>query len=395
MPKKRQPPLTTPRAAKSLIDLTCASMTATSRFEDRFWEKRLEQAIHKHLGAGHDDVIEAALNKLSDGQGDEADTLLEHVQAASQSYTTQDSNGTHQILLVTAPLAVWTRYQLPQVKLSRADLDELIDALQQTVLAPNVSLSAMPNLLGLDEMPRTFSEIHQWLSRLGARALKGRGVMPSSISIEINPALLVDTRHLIFAATVPIDEPLFRWQSDGASDHEPYLNAWTERSQSLFARLLPGCQFQILLPQPYHSGVELSERHVRLVAIQSACQWLQGALNLKPGELHATIAAVGEHATEEYRVGYHRGREQDVIYGTIWPMFDQPLHSEPEPIVNTVDEIVALLKSHGVSQIKRIPGILTPESCEDCGAPYFPNQDGELVHVELPEEAFEAPQHFH
>ena len=40
-------------------------------------------------------------------------------------------------------------------------------------------------------------------------------------------------------------------------------------------------------------------------------------------------------------------------------------------------------------------GLLPPDYCEDCGAPYFPNPLGELVHAELPEDAEAAPAKFH
>ena len=60
-----------------------------------------------------------------------------------------------------------------------------------------------------------------------------------------------------------------------------------------------------------------------------------------------------------------------------------------------VDEIAALLKECGVTDIRRLPGTLPPDFCEDCGAPHFPNPSGEMVHAELPEDAETAPAHFH
>ena len=59
------------------------------------------------------------------------------------------------------------------------------------------------------------------------------------------------------------------------------------------------------------------------------------------------------------------------------------------------DHIAALLKECGVGDVRRLPGILPPDYCEDCGAPFFPNPAGEMVHAELPEDAETAPTHFH
>ena len=35
------------------------------------------------------------------------------------------------------------------------------------------------------------------------------------------------------------------------------------------------------------------------------------------------------------------------------------------------------------------------EYCDDCGAPLYPNPDGEPVHAELPEEEASVPRHLH
>lgn len=395
MPRQRKTQTSMPRGTSQLVALVRASQNSTSRFEDRFWESRIKALVEKHLVAGQDDVIEAALNELAGTRADEADDLLEHVQAASQSLELTVDGQPWQVLLITCALAVWTRYQLPQVALTDADMTHFTEGLQQCVLAPDVQIHALPKLLGLDEMPRSFAEIHHWVQQLGTRALGKRTPLPTIITMEPNPALLVDTRHLVLAVAVRAGEPLFRWQADISQTPDRCRQAWESFINPVLTKLLPGCQFQVLLPQPYHASIELSEQQVRIVAIHSASQWLQSALNLKPGELRATVAAVGEQGAQEYRIGYHRGRQEDVIYGTIWPIFEDYAPDGAESVINDVDEIAAILKSTGVNHIKRIPGVLLPESCEDCGAPLFPNPDGELVHVELPEEAFDAPQHFH
>jgi hypothetical protein len=368
-----------------------------SRFEDRYWDQQLETMLEKHLSAGHDTLIESLLQEFAASDSECTEALLEHIQTVSQSFITELGGQTWQVVLMTAPLAVWTRYQLPQAKVSAATVDALSTMLKQTILAPDVVLHAIPHLLSLEEMPRHFSQTYQWLHLLGDCATGAGKTMPKLNLIEPNPALLVDTRHFVFAAAAPLGEPLLRWQLDTRSNHDTCLKAWTEQSQAVFSQLLPGCQFDILLPMTYHASVELSEIHVRSVAITSACQWLQETLELKPGELRATIAAVGERDAQEYRVGYHWGRQQDVIYGTIWPLFDQSEQDNHQngSIIDQADEIAAVLKQSGVDQIKRIPGVLLPDSCEDCGAPLFPNPSGELVHAELPEQAFDAPMNFH
>ena len=87
-----------------------------------------------------------------------------------------------------------------------------------------------------------------------------------------------------------------------------------------------------------------------------------------------------------------------MIYGCVWPVL-----SKEEAIIDSVESnhidmpeaIAALLKELGVSEIRRLPGIHTPEYCDDCGAPYFPNTLGEMLHPELPEETDMTPVQFH
>ncbi len=384
------------RGTAQILALVRASMSSTSRIEDRYWEQNLQQTLQKLLAAGQDPAIEAALETLCVNETEVADTLLEHAQNASQTAMLTIDGQAWQCLLMTAPLAVWTRYQLPQAALNQQAQEQLSKALRDTVLAPGVHVQLISQLLSLDEMPRSFGQIYQWQQQLGALACGMRTEPPKPDKSENNPSLLADTRHLVFAALAPVDAPLFRWQADLRTTRQGCLKDWIGQSQGALAALLPGCQFDILLPEAYHSSVQLSETHMRTVAIRSACEWLQDTLGLAAGELRATLVAVGEHEPQEWRIGFHRGQSQDVIYGTIWPLFEQqPSENLEHGIIDAGDEIAEVLKQNGVKHIKRIPGVFKPESCEDCEAPYFPNPTGELVHVELPEEAFDAPMHFH
>ncbi|HEX7649512.1 MAG TPA: DUF2863 family protein, partial [Noviherbaspirillum sp.] len=45
--------------------------------------------------------------------------------------------------------------------------------------------------------------------------------------------------------------------------------------------------------------------------------------------------------------------------------------------------------------IKRHSERFPMEFCEDCGAPLYPDSDGELVHAEMPEDVPSGTEHFH
>ncbi|MFM8631392.1 MAG: DUF2863 family protein, partial [Betaproteobacteria bacterium] len=49
----------------------------------------------------------------------------------------------------------------------------------------------------------------------------------------------------------------------------------------------------------------------------------------------------------------------------------------------------------GLQRILMLRQRLPMEYCDDCGAPLYPNEDGEMVHAELPEVAEQPSQHLH
>src|SRR5690606_14483691 len=106
-------------------------------------------------------------------------------------------------------------------------------------------------------------------------------------------------------------------------------------------------------------------------------------------------AGCGDVRIEEYRVGFTARNSNDVYYGCVWPLYGRDEETPGEDQPDTVDEIAALLKEYGVHDLRRIPGVLPPEYCEDCDAPLFPNPMVYLVHAELPEDDHSAPAQFH
>ncbi|MBX3687430.1 MAG: DUF2863 family protein, partial [Rhodocyclaceae bacterium] len=63
---------------------------------------------------------------------------------------------------------------------------------------------------------------------------------------------------------------------------------------------------------------------------------------------------------------------------------------------DVVGQIETVLRDSGVSDITVLDHRYPLEYCEDCGAPYYPSPEGEVVHAELPEDqADQAPRHLH
>ena len=393
---------TTPRLtrdASRLITLAQGLNRSGSRVEDQYWESMLGEAITKLLRASQDSPLDAALDLLSQQDTGAYEVLIEQAETQSESIQVEKNGARHDVLLLVAPIVAWTRYAIPTGPIPATAQQALLAQLHGHVLAQDARVELMPHLLSLDQMPRTFSETWHWLHRLAARALGAETIRPALDSEVETAHMLADTRYLVAAVAVPQGQALFRWQEqpeDPACNRDACLAQWVEQAQPTIAGLLPGCGIECLLPDAYYVSNREADRRVRPLSLRAAVNWLEGAVNLQPAQLRAVVAGCGEARVDEYRIGFTPANSNDVYYGCVWPLYGR----EEEDLVDddlpgTVDEIAALLKEYGVGEVRRIPGLLPSEFCEDCGAPYFPNPQGELVHAELPEEAASAPVHFH
>lgn len=400
MPRSRShmsPRLT--RDASRLVSLALSLNSSGSRVEDLFWEEQLRATIPKLLRAGNDAPLEAALDHLSQAQAGAYEVLIEQAETFTESTIIEKNGASYDVLLIVAPMVAWTRYTIPTGPILPAALQTLTAQLHGHILAQGARLALMPHLVSIDQMPRTFSETWHWLQRLGSQALGAETVKPAISEDAETANMLADTRYLVGAVAVPRGTPIFRWQEspgDAGATREACLAQWVAQAQPTLAALLPGCGFECLLPDAYYVSNREADRRVRPLAVRAAVTWLEGAVNLEPARLRAVVAGCGEGRIDEYRVAFTARNSNDVIYGCVWPLYGREDDSgsddeRPDP----VEEIAALLKELGVNEVRRIPGVLPAEYCEDCGTPYFPNPLGEMVHAELPEDAESAPAKFH
>lgn len=387
------------RDATRLITLAQSLNRSGSRVEDVYWENQLGEAIPKLLKAGQDAPLEAALDHLAQNDVGAYEVLIEQAETLSESMKIDKNGVRHDVLLIVAPIVAWTRYAIPTGSVSASVQQALLAQLHGHVLSSQARSALMPYLVSVDQMPRTFSETWQWLQRLGTQALGAETTKPALNTEAETANMLADTRYIVAAVAVPEFAPVFRWQEqigDAEASRDACLAQWAAQAQPTLAGLLPGCGFEALLPDAYYVSNREADRRVRPLSLRAAVSWLEGAVNLEASQLRAVVAGCGESRIDEYRIGFTARNSNDVYYGCVWPLYgredDVPAD---EGLPDVVDEIAALLKEYGVTDVRRIPGVLPPEYCEDCGAPYFPNPLGELVHAELPEDAEAAPAKFH
>jgi len=387
------------RDALRLVTIAQALSRSGSRVEDVYWENQLAEVIPRLLRHNQDGPLETALDYLIENDLGTYEALLEQIETLSESMVMEKDGERYDVLLVVAPVVAWTRYTIPACPLPAAVQEALVARLHDHILATNARVALMPWLVSVDLMPRTFSETWHWLQRLGAQAIGGEN-LNSAHNADVEMAnMLADVRYIIAAVAAPQGAALYRWQErpdDEDASRAACLKHWAAQVQPTLAALLPGCGLECLLPDAYYVSNREAERRVRPLSLRAAISWLEGAVNLQPAQLRAVVAACGETHVDEYRIGFTARNSNEVFYGCVWPLYgreEQMPADKGQPDV--VDDIAAVLKEYGVHDVRRIPGLLAPEHCEDCGAPYFPNPLCELVHAELPEDAESGPPQFH
>lgn len=408
--------------SQRLILLAQAILQASGRLEERAWEKELELLLQKLLRTHHQETVDAALEHAFKAQSTIYDVLMESAEAVSESCRSEHDGTHYDALLIVVPILAWTRFAISSGAISPASVEILSGQLKAHVLAPNTKMAVAPYLFSIDQLPKSHSETFGLMQQLTQAALKGISPRAAAKQAETVP-FLADTRYLLAGVVVQSGEPLFKWQTElSAIGHEHSLSQWKLHARSCVEQLLPGCGVELLLPTAYYAGCREADKEIRPHSIQAAVNYLTHALDLEPGDLQAIVGGFGEDSyngqIDEYRISFSIRQQEEVIYGVVWPLYDQEDDERPEtamvttttplpesakfPILEELEErsplneIVSLLKNCGIVHIKRHAGCFPMETCEDCGMPLYLDLTGELVHPEMPEDApQEGKVHFH
>lgn len=398
---KRLPP-----DADKLVGLALALFASGSRIEDRFWETRLDALLAKIVRNGNQTTLDAALDHLQQNHPDAYGALADMAETHSESFAIDLDGVPHEALLIAAPVLAWTRYAIPSGPLKSDVADALRTQMQAHVLAASARVAVAPYLYSIDQLPRHHVDTARLAQQLVQTALGGPAARLNLSDLPETSPILADPRFLLAVAVVPTGAPLFRWQEDetgGRIERGQCLEQWAAQGGPNFAAILPGCEFECLLPDAYYSACRDADEQVRPHTVRTAVRYLFDTLGAAPQELRAVIAGFGERRVDEYRVGFTRRGSNDVIYGVVWPLYGREngeMGMEDEAVDlegadGPVEEIVALLKKAGVSDVRRHAGRFEPEYCDDCGVPLYADPLGEIVHAEMPEDAEPAQPHFH
>ncbi len=350
------------------------------RLEKVFWEDQLAEVIDKLLTEGSEDDLNASLDRLFDSHAAAHDALADMIESRVESAVVSHQGQDFDILLFNAPILAWSRFSIAAGTIPKSILETLKVHLGAHVFSAGAQIALVDYLYSPDQLPRTFIDTWQLMRQLGEAALAGTTLaLDTATQPETNP-FLSDTRYVLGAIAVPRGTALFRWNETDGVTRESALKEWVKQGGPCVEPLLTGSAFQPLLADAYHAACRNGDMASRPYSLRASVAFLQTALG-KPAEtLRAVIGGFHDTRLEEYRVAFGPRDDDAIFHGVVWPL----LGAEDET-TDVVGEVETILRECGIKEVVIHDQQFPYEFCDDCGAPLYPNAEGETVHAELPD----------
>jgi hypothetical protein len=251
-------------------------------------------------------------------------------------------------------------------------------------------------------MPHSHCQTRQLLEKLATAAVNGHEIKLELRDMPETIPVLADPRYIVGAVAAPSKGPIFRWQEDNPRRQERSicLQNWQSGMQETIASIMPGCEFELSLPEAYFTNCREADRRIRPLSILAAVNYLEATLNVKPSGLSCVVAGFGTEQCDEYRISFGLKGSKNIVYGVVWPLYDRETVSNDNINDTSAEgsparEIYDTIKASGIDDQFRHAELFNPEMCEDCGAPMFVDRNGEIVHPEMPEDTPDQQPLFH
>ena len=384
-----------PRRARQTPDSELLTRLATrlsqssNRIEDAYWETRLASHIDRLLADNAEETLIAVLDQLYSGGSRAYDELADMVESCAETRRSDSNNGLDAVM-ISVPLLAWSRFQIPSGSIPTTQMEAIRVHLQAHVLAADAKLGLCDVLYSPDQLPQNYSDTAQLAEKLAKAAIHGRNLKVDPAQLAETMNFLSDTRYVLGAVAAPRGVALFRWQEDDGDPAESFRQ-WSIQGGDALRPMLPACAIEFQPVLAYHAAVRDADRASRPWSLRAAVAFLQTVLNQPAAELRAVVAPFHDRQLEEFRIGFTLRGSSEVVHGVVWPLLEHEDENNDAP-----GQIEAALRETGVSNILMLNQRFPLEFCDDCGAPLYPNPEGEPVHAELPEEQGEAaPRHLH
>jgi len=379
------------RDAERLTWLAQGLADSGSRLEDHWWESEMTSLIEKLLKLEDEDALNQALDRLHDPQSQTPSQARAYEELADliEAGCEAQRNDSSAYLLLAIPVLAWSRFNIPARTIPPDTLDTLRAHLSAHVLAAEAKVVFADFLFSPDQLPQGYSRTWAFAKSMWQAAAQGQDLQLDAATLPESQTFISDVRYLLAAVEVSPGSPVFRWnEPDGRRDAA--LAAWQDQAGPNLQSLLAGCAYELLLPDAYFAAWRRADQENRTFAIKAAAAYLQAAFNVPAAGIRAIVAPYFDRWLEEWRVGFTLPDSDQVVHGVTWPLLGQEDEGFDVP-----GHIEAVLRSTGMTDIQILDTRMPLEYCDDCGAPLFPNPDGENVHTELPDNMQEAPAHLH
>lgn len=357
--------------------------------EDRFWQDGLLKIVNEIIGDEDEETLTAALDALAKSDTQAWNELADVIEASAETRYFEHEGQPWVGLLFAAPVLSWSRYAIPSGPLGRELAQNLRVQLGAHVFARNVRVTMVDFLFSPDQLPEGYVNTTKLTETLLDHVMDNSTVTFDPRELPETRSFLSDTRYIVGLVAAPLGAPILRWhEEDGVM--EEARQQWSKQGGGVLQPVFAGCAFEPLLPLVYFAAWREADRASRAYAVRATISFLQVALNVEARQLAAAIAPCHGRRLEEYRIGFSKVGDEQVINGVVWPLLD----NEDEH-TDCVGEIEALLRECGLTDIVSHDHHFPLDYCDDCGSPLYPNADGELLHSEAPEDTQEQPRHLH
>jgi len=236
-----------------------------SQLEDRFWEERLHNRLLKLLKSHHQNIIDTALDQTFRINTVAFEVLADTAETLAESMSLEHDGKTWDALLLAMPIVAHTRYQIPSGPLPVSIVEAAAAAMQKSIAAEGTQLAIIPWLYSIDQMPHSHTQTRSLLETLANAAVSGGDMKLELRDMSETIAVLADPRFILAVIVAPKDQPIFRWQMDGPQRQERGVSLieWQTAMYEPLVSLLPGCEFELLLPEAYFTNCRLADKHVR------------------------------------------------------------------------------------------------------------------------------------
>ena len=271
--KPAKPRLT--RDSEKLIALALGLASSRSFGEDRFWEDSLVTSLTQLADAKRDSVIENALDQLDQTHEGGYEELIEMVEAIAERVTMVHQNESWDVTLIVVPLIATSKYVIPFGAISPSQLAPVATMVREQILASSAYLSLSPYLFSIEQLPQKFSALREMVRKLGVAAIDNVELDGVPKVTTEPPQLPADARFIVGAVAARVGQASFCWQEwDGHRGRAYCQERWEALAPAALAGLMPGCQFESLLPDSYFANARETDRRIRPITLHAAVTFL-------------------------------------------------------------------------------------------------------------------------